>query len=78
MSAARAMTGVCPQFDVLWGELTAQEHLMLYADIKGLPWASRKAQAAQLLQQVRMRFELEVRVSESGSLRLVRWRLSPR
>lgn len=31
---------------------------MLYADIKGLPWASREVQATQLLQQVRMRVEL--------------------
>lgn len=26
--------GVCPQFDVLWGELTGLEHLRLYGRIK--------------------------------------------
>ncbi len=53
MAAARGMTGVCPQFDVLWGELTAMEHMMLYADIKGMPWAARQAAAAALLDKVR-------------------------
>ena len=37
MAAARSITGVCPQFDVLWPELTAREHLSLYAAIKGVP-----------------------------------------
>jgi len=26
--------GVCPQFDVLWGELTGLEHLEMYGQIK--------------------------------------------
>lgn len=33
----RAVIGVCPQFDVLWGELTGQEHLNLYGRIKVSP-----------------------------------------
>ena len=36
MAAARSISGVCPQFDILWGELTAREHLLLYAAIKGV------------------------------------------
>lgn len=28
--------GVCPQFDIVWTELTVMEHLLLYARIKGL------------------------------------------
>jgi ABC-type multidrug transport system ATPase subunit len=31
----RRRTGVCPQFDVLWPELTAAEHLALHAAMKG-------------------------------------------
>jgi len=27
---------VCPQFDILWGEMTAAEHLRLFARIKGV------------------------------------------
>jgi ABC-type multidrug transport system ATPase subunit len=28
--------GVCPQFDILWDDLTVKEHLLLYARIKGV------------------------------------------
>lgn len=28
--------GVCPQFDLLWPELTVEEHLYFYARIKGV------------------------------------------
>lgn len=28
--------GLCPQFDVLWNDLTVQEHLEFYARIKGV------------------------------------------
>lgn len=49
---ARALTGVCPQFEILWGELTAVEHMAVYADIKGIPWEERKAQAESLLEKV--------------------------
>jgi ABC-type multidrug transport system ATPase subunit len=30
----RAKTGVCPQFDILWAELTGREHMLLYGSIK--------------------------------------------
>lgn len=29
--------GVCPQFDILWPELTVHEHLLFYARLKGIP-----------------------------------------
>lgn len=35
MRAIRANLGVCPQFDILWPEITVEEHLRLYAAIKG-------------------------------------------
>lgn len=35
MTAIRKDLGVCPQFDILWPEITVKEHLMLYAAIKG-------------------------------------------
>ena len=28
--------GVCPQFDLLWPDLTIKEHLLFYARIKGI------------------------------------------
>ena len=32
----RSIVGVCPQFDILWDQLTAYEHLFLYGRIKGI------------------------------------------
>ncbi|KAG0015592.1 hypothetical protein BGZ80_009768 [Entomortierella chlamydospora] len=32
----RSMIGICPQFDVLWPNLTARDHLELFARIKGV------------------------------------------
>jgi len=33
----KKIVGVCPQFDILWYELTAREHLQMFAEIKGIP-----------------------------------------
>ncbi len=38
MDKIRSLMGVCPQFDVLWPELTGKEHLMLYGRLKGCGW----------------------------------------
>ena len=35
MAGIRSSLGVCPQFDILWPDLTVAEHLRLYAAIKG-------------------------------------------
>ena len=37
MTHIREMTGVCPQANVLVNELTAREHLRLFAGLKGVP-----------------------------------------
>lgn len=36
LDAIREIMGVCPQFDVLWGELTGVEHLKIYGHVKGI------------------------------------------
>jgi ABC-type multidrug transport system ATPase subunit len=38
LDRATGLIGVCPQFDVLWGELTGREHLLVAGHVKGLPW----------------------------------------
>ena len=38
-SAARRSLGICPQQNVLFGSLTVEEHLLLYAAIKAIPGA---------------------------------------
>lgn len=34
INTIRSLMGVCPQFDVLWNELTAKEHLEIYGSVK--------------------------------------------
>ena len=36
MERIRSMTGVCPQHDILYEELTCREHLNVFAGIKGV------------------------------------------
>jgi ABC-type multidrug transport system ATPase subunit len=33
----RSFMGMCPQYDILFPELTAREHIELYAGLKGIP-----------------------------------------
>lgn len=37
--------GICPQFDLLWPDLTVEEHLKFYAKLKGV---SRNEETAKL------------------------------
>jgi ABC-type multidrug transport system ATPase subunit len=54
LSAIRRLMGVCPQFDILWAELTAAEHLRLFAALKGLPRAQWDATTAELLERTKL------------------------
>jgi len=45
----RQLMGYCPQFDALIGTLTAREHLMLFARIKGVPSSNIRSYVNQLL-----------------------------
>jgi ABC-type multidrug transport system ATPase subunit len=44
--AVRKMIGYCPQFDALLDELTVEEHLLLYARLKGFSGAALTAEVA--------------------------------
>ncbi len=54
MDRIRSMMGVCPQFDILWDELTATEHMRIYALVKGLHADVAKRQGEELLAQVKL------------------------
>ncbi|CAL5441474.1 unnamed protein product [Camellia sinensis] len=54
MTNIRKIIGVCPQFDILWDILTGEEHLHLFASIKGLPDSSIKLVAQKSLAEVRL------------------------
>jgi len=51
MTAIRQKIGVCPQFDVQWGQLTAWDHLYLFGTLKGLG-AKRKLLHAEIVQRL--------------------------
>lgn len=46
------LLGVCPQHDVLWEELTSEEHLLLFANFKGVVAATAPDEVASMLQRV--------------------------
>mmetsp|Transcript_4100 Transcript_4100/g.5426 ORF Transcript_4100/g.5426 Transcript_4100/m.5426 type:complete len:1767 (-) Transcript_4100:194-5494(-) len=48
MLAIRQSLGVCPQFDILWPNLTVQEHLELYANFQGIPAESVQAEILKM------------------------------
>ncbi|CAL5362168.1 unnamed protein product [Camellia sinensis] len=54
MTNIRKIIGDCPQFDILWDILTGEEHLHLFASIKGLPDSSIKLVAQKSLAEVRL------------------------
>ncbi|KAK9828716.1 hypothetical protein WJX72_001692 [[Myrmecia] bisecta] len=70
LERARALMGVCPQFDVLWDSLTGREHLLLFAAIKGLPPSKCAAEADELLDSVRLLDAADQRAAAySGGMR---------
>ncbi|KAJ2990992.1 hypothetical protein HDV02_004022 [Globomyces sp. JEL0801] len=44
--------GICPQFDILWDELTISEHLYFYARLKGIVAADEKRAVDTAMKQV--------------------------
>lgn len=70
MSNIRKLIGVCPQFDILWDALSGQEHLELFASIKGLSPASIKSITQTSLAEVRLMDAAKVRAgSYSGGMK---------
>ena len=52
LSAIQEVMGCCPQDDVLWTELTARDHLELYARFKGTPEAGLRTAVDTVLASV--------------------------
>lgn len=36
LEVVQLQIGVCPQFDLLWNDLTVEEHLLFFARLKGI------------------------------------------
>lgn len=57
--------GVCPQFDIQYPQLTAEEHLLFYARLKGVRWRAEKRVVEKALRQVNL---FEARKKRSSQL----------
>ncbi|CAN4100428.1 unnamed protein product [Withania somnifera] len=70
ISNIRKLIGVCSQFDTLWDALSGQEHLELFATIKGLSQTSKRSEAKKLLADVKLDDVAKVRAgSYSGGMK---------
>ena len=45
---------MCPQFDVLWDDLTVEEHLLFYARIKGVKPSDESKSVIKALGEVQL------------------------
>ena len=68
--AIYTMVGYCPQYDVLWGDLTVQEHLLFYCRLKSISSKFEKEYVKQLAARVNLEPHLLKRTSElSGGMK---------
>jgi len=62
--------GVCPQFDILWPELTVEEHLLFYARLKGVGPKNEKVRVEAAMKEVYLtRFRTFRSTQLSGGMR---------
>ncbi|XP_065189363.1 ATP-binding cassette sub-family A member 9-like [Sycon ciliatum] len=52
MAEVRQFTGVCPQHDILYEELTVREHLLLFARIKGIPGDCEEQEVLKIMKRI--------------------------
>ena len=64
----RKFTNVCPQFDILWPELTIYDHIEMICEIKGI--SNIREFAEKLMDQVNLVESLDEKISSlSGGMR---------
>jgi ABC-type multidrug transport system ATPase subunit len=62
--------GVCPQFDLVWPQLSVEEHLYFYARLKGIPEKIIKKQVEESMKEVKLEKFAKFAASElSGGMR---------
>jgi ATP-binding cassette subfamily A (ABC1) protein 3 len=67
LNSIRHLIGYCPQFDALLDNLTAREHLELYASIKGIPKDKREPIIEQIMKDLMLKpFENIISSTYSG------------
>eukprot|EP00727_Mastigamoeba_balamuthi_P008005 m51a1_g3825 hypothetical protein (1807) ;mRNA; r:294618-300690 len=67
---ARLAVGVCPQFSVLWDDLTPEEHLLFFARLKGVPSSEEDAHVRSSLRDFGLeKFAARPACALSGGMR---------
>lgn len=61
ISSIQKIMGICPQHDILFDDLTAREHIQLYAGLKGVPEEQWEPLLQERLQLVRLMSVADVR-----------------
>ncbi|KAI7740196.1 hypothetical protein M8C21_031110, partial [Ambrosia artemisiifolia] len=70
MDDIRKNLGVCPQYDILFPELTVKEHLEIFADIKGVNKESLDSSVTEMVDEVGLADKLNTVVSAlSGGMK---------
>ena len=70
LRGVQAMMGLCPQHDVLWAELTAYEHLHLFAGLSGVAQSEIAPRVTSFLEQVDLtRWQNEPSKKYSGGMK---------
>jgi len=70
IGGVRTKIGVCPQFDILWGELTGEEHMYLFSALRGLPYGMLEQETLNLLGSVKLLKDRKVETrAYSGGMR---------
>ena len=54
LGKVQSVTGYCPQFNILWEELTAREHLTLFAKLRNVPIYKREEMIVNKLRLVNL------------------------
>lgn len=66
----RKYIGVCPQFDILWKELTAEQHLRMFGKLKGIPKHRLETRIDEVLHFVSLLSEKKNKVNSfSGGMK---------
>jgi ABC-type multidrug transport system ATPase subunit len=66
----RDVTNVCPQFDILWEELTVEEHILMYSEFKGMIIPDMNKFAVDLMSEVNLGKQVKDLVTNlSGGMR---------
>ena len=70
MQALRQTMGVCPQHDVLWPDLTVEEHLLFFAGLKGLSGTPAQTAVRTVVREVGLTEKVRVHSKDlSGGMK---------